>query len=154
MKHQGVIEESQSSWLSPAVIVRKKDGSLRFCVDYRKLNAVTEKDCYPLPRMDDILDQLAGNSWFITLDLKCGYWQIGIRPEDRERTAFSIGSDLWQFKVMPFGLCNAPATFERLMKKVLHGVLHKICLVYLDDVIVYSKTFTGMLENLLEVFSA
>jgi len=74
------------------------------------------------------------------------------RPEDREKTAFSIGSGLWQFKVMPFGLCNAPATFERLMEKVLQGVLHKICLVYLDDVIVYSKTFTGMLENLREVF--
>jgi len=152
MKRQGVIEESQSSWLSPAVMVRKKDGSLRFCVDYRKLNVVTEKDCYPLPRMDDILDQLARNSWFTTLDLKSGYWQIGIRPKDREKTAFSIGSGLWQFKVMPFGLCNAPATFERLMEKVLHGVLHKICLVYLDDVIVYSKTFTEMLENLREVF--
>jgi len=152
MKCQGVIEESQSSWLSPAVMVKKKDGTLRFCVDYRKLNAVTEKDCYPLPRMDDILDHLAGNSWFTTLDLKSGYWQIGIRPEDREKTAFSIGRGLWQFKVMPFGLCNAPATFERLMEKVLHGVLHRICLVYLDDVIVYSKTFAGMLKNLREVF--
>jgi len=80
------------------------------------LNAVTEKDCYPLPR-NDILDQLAGNSWFTTFDLKNGYWQIRIRLEDRKRTAFSIGSGLWQFKVIPFGLCNAPATFERLMKK-------------------------------------
>jgi len=102
--------------------------------------------------MDDILDQLAGNSWFIILDLKSGHWQIEIRPEDREKTAFSIGRGLWQFKVVPFGLCNAPATFERLMEKVLHGILHKICLVYLNDVIVYNKTFTGMLENLREVF--
>jgi len=87
MKRQEVIEESQSSWLSPAVMVKKKDVSLRFCVDYRKLNAVTEKDCYPLPKMDDILDQLAGNSWFIIpLDLKSGHWQIGIRSEDRENS--------------------------------------------------------------------
>jgi len=151
MKRQGVIEESQSSWLSPAVI-RKKDGLLRFCINYRKLNIVTEKDCYPLPRMDDILDHLAENFWFITLDLKSGYWQIGIYPEDWEKTAFSIGSGLWQFKVMHFDLCNASATFKRLMEKVLLKVLDKICLVYLDDVIIYSKTFTEMLENFREVF--
>jgi len=120
MKRQGVIEKSQSSWLSPAVMVRKKNVSLRFCVNYRKLNAVTEKDCYPLSRMDDILDHLTGNSWFITLDLKYGYWQIGIRSEDREKIAFSIGSGFWQFKVIPFNLYNVPATFERLMEKVLH----------------------------------
>ena len=151
MKRQGVIEESQSSWLSPAVMVRKKDGSLRFCVDYRKLNAITVKDSYPLPKMDVILDYLSGNSWFTTLDLKSGYWQMGIRSEDREKTAFSIGNGLWQFRVMPFGLCNAPATFERLMEKVLGEIINKICLVYLDDVIIFSKTFEGMLDNLREV---
>ncbi|KMQ85049.1 krab-a domain-containing protein [Lasius niger] len=89
MKEQKVIKESQSPWVSPAVLVRKKDGTIRFCVDYRRLNAVTIKD--PLPRIDDILDQLSGNSWFSTLDLKSGYWQIKIRPEDREKTAFSVG---------------------------------------------------------------
>lgn len=102
MKKQGVIEESCSSWVSPAVLVRKKDGTIRFCVDYRKLNAVTKKDSYPLPRIDDILDQLLGNSWFSTLDLKSGYWQVKIRSEDKEKTAFSIGNGLWQFTVMPF----------------------------------------------------
>lgn len=132
-------------------MVRKKDDSLRFCVDYRKLYAVTVKNRYPLPKMDDILNRLSRNSWFIILDLKNGYWQSGIRLENRERTAFSIGSGLWQFTVMPFGLCNALTTFERLMEKVLRGILNKICLVYLDDII-FSKTFEGMLENLREVF--
>jgi len=112
------------------------------------LNAVIEKDYYPLPRIDDILDHLAWNSWF-TLVLKSDYWQIEIRPKDRKKTAFSIGSGFWQFVIMPFGSCNAPATFERLMEKVLHRVLHKICLVYLDDVIIFSKIFTGMLDNLI-----
>lgn len=97
MKEKGVIEESQSPWVSPAVLVKKKDGTLRFCVDYRKLNTVSKKDSYPLSRIDDILDQLSGNSWFSTLDLKSGYWQIKIRSEDREKTAFSIGNGLWQF---------------------------------------------------------
>jgi len=152
MKENGVIEESYSPWISPAVLVKKKDGSLRFCVDYRKLNAVTVKDSYPLPRIDDILSQLAGNIWFSTLDLKSGYWQIKIRPEDRQKTAFSIGSGLWQFTVMPFGLCNAPATFERLMEKVLGKLISKICLVYLDDVIVFGKKFSEMLINLGKVF--
>lgn len=151
MRRQGVIEESQSPWASPAVLVKKKDGTIRFCVDYRKLNAVTKKDSYPMPRIDDILDQLSGNSWFSSLDLKSGYWQVKIRSEDKEKTAFSIGNGLWQFTCMPFGLCNAPATFERLMEKVLKK-LSKICLVYLDDVIIFGKSFEEMLDHLKQVF--
>lgn len=151
-KRQKVIEESQSPWVSPAVMVKKKDGSIRFCVDYRKLNSVTSKDSYPIPRIDDMLDQLSGNSWFSSLDLKSGYWQVKIRPEDKEKTAFSIGNGLWQFTVMPFGLCNAPATFERLMEKVLQQLLFKICLVYLDDVIIFSGSFEEMLGRLRQVF--
>lgn len=152
MKRQGVIEESQSPWVSPAVMVKKKDGTIRFCVDYRKLNAVTVKDSYPIPRIDDMLDQLQGNSWFSTLDLKSGYWQVKIRPRDKEKTAFSCGEGLWQFTVMPFGLCNAPATFERLMEKVLRQLLRKVCLVYLDDVIIFGKSFEEMLNRLRQVF--
>lgn len=147
MKEKGAIEESQSPWTSPIVLVKKKDGTLRFCMDYRKLNEATIKDSFPLPRIEDLFDHLSGNVWFSTLDLKSGYWQVKIRPEDKEKTAFPIGKGLWQFTVMPFGLCNAPATFERLMEKVLKKFLTKIYLVYLDDVIIFGKSFEEMLMN-------
>ncbi|XP_020298143.1 uncharacterized protein LOC109862482 [Pseudomyrmex gracilis] len=152
MREQGVIEESSGPWVSPAVMVKKKDGSLRFCVDYCNLNAVTVKDSYPLLRVDDLLGQLSDNTWFSTLNMKSGYWQVKIRKEDREKTAFSVGNGLWQFTVMPFGLCNAPATFERLMERVLRQLLSKICLVYLDDIIVFGKSFEEMVANLRKVF--
>jgi hypothetical protein len=150
MKSKGVIEESDSPWSSPVVLVRKKDGNLLFCVDYRRLN-VTKKDCFPLPRIDDTLDTLAGAKWFSTLDLKSGYWQVVLHPEHKEKTAFSTGQGLWQFTVMPFGLCNAPATFERLMESVLRGLTYEACLVYLDDVIVIGRTFQEQLDNLRRV---
>ncbi|GBM86428.1 Transposon Ty3-I Gag-Pol polyprotein [Araneus ventricosus] len=148
MVDNGIIEESSGPWASPIVLVKKKDGSTRFCVDYRKLNEITKKDSYPLPRIDDTLDALNGSQWFTTLDLKSGYWQIEIRPEDREKTAFTTGQGLWQFKVMPFGLCNAPATFERLMETVLRGLSSEACLVYLDDIIIVGRTFEEHLNNL------
>ena len=100
----------------------KKDGGTRFCVDYRKLNLATVKDAYPLPRIDDTLDMLAGKRWFSALDLASGYWQVPLSPEARCKTAFATHSGLFQFRVMPFGLCNAPATFERLMDRVLQGL--------------------------------
>lgn len=153
MLSDGVIEESSSPWSSPVVLVTKKDGTTRFCVDYRKLNDVTKKDSYPLPRIDDTLSTLAGSQWFSTLDLKSGYWQVGIHEQDKEKTAFSTGTGLYHFNVMPFGLCNAPATFERLMEIVLRGLTWKTCLVYLDDVMVMGKTFDEHLDNLREVFS-
>ena len=133
MLKDGIIEESTSPWSSPVVLVAKKDGSLRFCVDYRKLNNVTKKDSYPLPRIDGTLSTLAGSRWFSILDLRNGYCQVGLHPDDKEKTAFSTGSGLYQFAVMPFGLCNAPATFERLMEFVLRGLTWKTCLVYLND---------------------
>uniref|UniRef100_W8B595 RNA-directed DNA polymerase n=1 Tax=Ceratitis capitata TaxID=7213 RepID=W8B595_CERCA len=152
MSESGVIEPSASPWSSPVVLVKKKDGQLRFCVDYRRLNDVTKKDSYPLPRIDDTLDSLTGTEWFSTLDLKSGYWQVEMSEEDKEKTAFSVGNGLWQFTVMPFGLCNAPATFERLMDHVLKGLHWKTCLVYLDDIIVLGKSFDEHLRNLEEVF--
>ena len=153
MENQGIIEPSTSPWASPIVLVEKKDGSLRFCVDYRKLNNITVKDSYPLPRIDDTLDALGGSQWFSTLDLKSGYWQVEMDSNDKEKTAFGVAGGLWQFRVMPFGLCNAPATFERLMDHVLVGLPWTICMVYLDDIIVHGRTFDQELVNLTQVFS-
>ena len=118
-------------------------------MDYRKLNRVTRKDAYPLPRTDDVLDRLAGSRWFATLDLKSGYWQVEVSPADREKTAFTAGSGLWQYVVMPFELCNAPATFERLMDNVLGDMSSPI---YLDDVIAHAETFKAEVEHLKQLF--
>ena len=148
MQSQGVIEPSHSPWASPVVMVRKKDGSLRFCIDYRKLNEVTRKDSYPLPRVDDLLDSLSDAQWFSTLDLRSGYWQVEVDPRDREKTAFSTPRGLFQFRVMPFGLCNAPSTFQRLMELVLAGLSWEVCLAYLDDVVVFGRTWEEHLQRL------
>ena len=148
----GQIEPSESPWSAPVVLVTKKDGGTRFCVDYRTLNLATVKDAYPLPRIDDTLDMLAGKRWFSTLDLASGYWQVSLSPEARCKTAFATHSGLFQFKVMPFGLCNAPATFERLMDRVLQGLRWSRCLVYLDDIISFGTTFGDSLDNLILIF--
>ena len=152
MLAEGIIEPSYSPWASPVVLVRKKDGSVRYCIDYRRLNAVTRKDSYPLPRIDDSLDSLGSAKYFSTLDLASGYWQVGLSPDAREKSAFCTTSGLYQFRVMPFGLANAPATFQRLMERVLTGLHWEVCLVYLYDVIVFSKTWKGHLQRLDIVF--
>ncbi|GFT19527.1 retrovirus-related Pol polyprotein from transposon opus [Nephila pilipes] len=152
MQAKGVIEPSTSPWASPIILVRKKDGSTRFCVDYRRLNDITKKDSYSLPRIDDTLDTLSGNVWFSTLDLKSGYWQVEMNPVDFEKTAFTTsGQGLWQFNVMPFGLCNPLTTFERLMETVLRGLTPEACLIYLDDLIIVGRDFEEQLNNLRKV---
>ena len=152
MEQQGLIEPSSSPWSSPVVLVKKKDGTFRFCVDYRRFNEVTRKDSYPLPRIDDTLEAMAGMKWFSTLDLRSGYWQVRLDEKSKEKTAFSTGNGLWQFTVMPFGLCNAPATFERLMERVLAGLPCHIAMVYIDDILVAGRTFSEHLDNLRRVF--
>lgn len=152
MLQRGVIEPGQSPWSSPVVLVKKKDGSLRFCVDYRKLNAVTKFDAYPLPRIEETFEALGGAKWFTTLDLISGYWQVGLTPEAKLKSAFCTRSGLYLWKVMPFGLCNAPSTFERLMEGVLQGLQWHSCLVYLDDVVVYGRCENELLTRMGEVF--
>lgn len=129
MASRGIIEPSCSAWCAPIVIVTKKsDQKIRFCCDFRKLNEVTAPDSQLLPRIDDTLDTLSGNHWLSILDLRSGYWQCGLMESDREKTSFCIpGRGLWQFKVLAFGLKGAPATFERLMEKILAGLTWKIC---------------------------
>ena len=140
LKHK-VIRPSNSPWASPVVLVNKLDGGIRFCVDYKKLNAITRKDSYPLPRIDDTLDALFGMKYFSTLDLASGYWQVELTEKDKEKTAFITREGLFEFNVMPFGLTNALATFQRLMDLVLAGLKWHNCLVYLDDIIIFSVTF-------------
>ena len=148
MLNNEVITPSSSPWSSPVVLVRKKDGTTRFCVDYRRLNAVTINDAYPLPRIDDAFDHLSGSCWFSTLDLCSGYWQVECEDSDRHKTAFATRSGLYEFRVMPFGLKGAPATFERLMETVLAGLQWDICLIYLDDVLCWDAHLKTWLQTL------
>ena len=144
----GVIRESKSPYASPVVLVRKKDGNLRVCVVFRKINTKTIRDAYPLPRISETLEALEGARWFCTLDLQSGYLQVGMAEKDKPKTAMTTPFGLFEFNRMPFGLTNAPATFQRLMERCLTGLNLKICLAYLDDVIVFVRTFEEMLERL------
>lgn len=153
MLEQQVIEPATGEWASPIVLVPKPDGSLRFCVDYRRLNAMTVPDTYPLPRMDECIDSLGDAVIFTTLDCNSGYWQIPVQPEDQDKTTFTSHYGTYRFLRLPFGLRNAPATFQRAIDIILSGVRWKTCLVYLDDVIVFSSCRKAHLAHVAEVLT-
>ena len=153
MVEVGAIRKSFSPWASAVVLVRKKDGGLRLCIDLRKLNNRTIKDGYSLPRIDDTLDCLHGAKWFSTLDLKSGYWQVELEEEAKPLTAFTMDPlGFWECERMPFGLTNAPATFQRLMESCLGELNLSWCIIYLDDIIVFSQTPEEHLDRLQAVF--
>ena len=148
-----IIEPSQSPWSSPITIVSKRDNTKRFCVDYRAINNVTTKNSHPLPLIDDILASFTNAKFFTVLDLKSGYWQVPMSSEARPKTAFTCHRGLFQFNVMPFGLCNAPGTFQALMNRVLQGINGTYAIAYLDDIIIWSSSAEEHLEHMREVFT-
>ena len=152
MIEDDIIEPSKSPWASPVVLISKKDGTVRFCIDFRKLNQLTTKDVYPLPRIDDSLAALSVGKFFSTLDLTSGYHQIPMDPTSKDKTAFITSGGLYQCKVMPFGLTNSPATFQRFMDAVLAGYIWKFLLVYMDDICVFSSNFDDHINDLKLVF--
>lgn len=149
----GVITPSKSSWASPVVLVRKKDQSVRWCIDYRKVNDLSVKDAYPIPRIDMCLDCLSSASIFSIMDLQSGYWQLEIEESDRDKTAFITKYGLFEYKKMPFGLCNAPSTFQRCVELILRGLQWKTLLIYIDDIVIYSSDLTTHIQMLDEVLS-
>ena len=156
LEHE-IIRPSSSPWASPVVMVKKikikKDGTLQFCIDFRKLNDVTIKDVQPLPRIDDTLEALKGAKFFSTLDLKSRYWQVPIKEEHKSKTAFRTSAgQLYEFNWLRFGLCNTPATFSRMMDNVLSGLSWEVCLYYLDDIIVFSRGWHAHIQRLRMVF--
>ena len=152
MLNANVIKRSKSPWSFPLVVVQKKDGTSRMCVDFRKLNKITKTMSYPLPLIDDILAQLDKSKYFTTLDLKSGYWQVAMDPSDQEKTAFACHKGLFEFNVMPFGLTNAPGVFQQLMATVLEGLEH-FSTAYLDDIIIWSSSAEEHIRHIQQVFS-
>ena len=148
-----LVVKSKSPWAFPLVPIKKKDGSIRICVDYRKLNEVTLHDSYPLPKIQECLDALQGAKWFSTIDATSGFFQVQNHPDDMDKTAFVCDKGLFAFRVLPMGLRNSPATYQRLMVHIMSPLLYETCLVYLDDCIVYSRTFEEHIQRLDEVLT-
>ena len=154
MLDAGVIQPSNSPWCNAVVLVRKKDGSLHFCIDFRKLNSLTVKDFHLLPHICETLESLTGAAHFLTFDMNSGFWQVPVAEESKQYTAFTLGSmGLYECECMPFGLCNAPPTFQRLMQNCLGKLNLTYCLIYLDDVIVFSDTPDEHLQRMCVVFN-
>jgi len=145
----GVIRKSNSPWASPVVLCRKKNNKIRMCIDYSKLNSKTIKDSYAIPRIEDILDRLHGAKYFSTVDMKAGYYRTEIEENHKERTAFTLGPFwFWEFNKLPFGCSNSPAKFERIVEEILGEYNMTICIIYLDDLIIFSSTFEEHFERL------
>ena len=150
-----VIKPSKSVWSKVVVLFWKKDGGLRFCIDFQRLNARTQKDAFPLPQIHDAIDALSGSKYYTTVDLLSGLWQTPMEESSKQYTAFTVGTGYFQCKRMPFGLCNAPATFQWLMRNCLGELNYSTCLVYLDDVVIYSSTqeeHVKCLHTIMECF--
>ena len=145
------IRESYSPWASPVTLARKKNNNYRFCIDYRKLNSVTKTDAYPLPRIDELLEKYQIAKWFTSMDLASGFHQVEMAEEDKEKTAFVCSEGLYEFNVMPFGLKNAPGTFQRLMDKVLKDYIGEFVEVYVDDIMIYSKNLEDHIMHIEKV---
>ncbi|KAF8781604.1 Transposon Tf2-6 polyprotein like [Argiope bruennichi] len=149
---EGIIEECESPYASPVVLIPKANGTMRLCIDYRKLNSITIPDSYPLPRMDDLLHEAKPTPFMSAIDLKAGYHQVKVHPDDQDKTAFVCPFGTYRFKRMPFGLRNAPATFQRLIDRFRNGLEDIFTLAYLDDIIILSETFEKHLSDLQCVF--